>query len=213
MKKTLVLAGALSAVAMSTALVANADTQKTYDFSGFDELDIAAGVEVVYTAGTDYSVVADFRKGGPDDMKIRKDGGRLYISKKATSGWGDKLRVTVKITAPDLNAIEASSGSSIRATGIESDTFALKVSSGASADLSGTCGTMTVKASSGGSADAKDLKCKNVTAGASSGGSAQAYASDSATSNTSSGGSVDIWGKPSDRTANKSVSGGSTSFH
>lgn len=213
MKKTLVLAGALSAVVMSTALTANADTQKTYDFSDFDELDIAAGVEVVYTAGSDYSVVADFRKGGPDDMKIREDGGRLYISKKAKSGWGDTLRVTVKITAPDLNAVEASSGSSIRASGIKSDAFALKVSSGASAELSGTCGTMTVRASSGGSADAKDLKCKSVTANASSGGSAQAYASDSATSKTSSGGSVDIWGKPSDRTANQSVSGGSTSFH
>ena len=63
--------------------------------------------------------------------------------------------MTVKITAPDLNAVEASSGSSIRASGIKSDAFALKVSSGASAELSGTCGTMTVKASSGGSADAK----------------------------------------------------------
>jgi len=213
MKKTLLLAGTLSAMVMSSALTASADTQKTYDFSGFDEIDLAAGVEVVYTRGSDYSVVADFRKGGPDDMKIREDGGRLYISRKSTSGWGDKLRVTVKVTSPDLNAVEASSGASIQASGIQSDAFALKVSSGAAVDLSGTCDKITIKVSSGGSADAKGLKCKSVTAAASSGGSAKAYASDSASSKTSSGGSVDIWGKPTDRSANHSISGGSTDFH
>lgn len=203
----------LSTVSAATAFSALADTTETYDFSGFNELDIAAGVEVKYETASTYSVVADFSRGGPDDMKIRQDGDRLYISRKMTSGWGDKLRVTVRITSPKLNEVEASSGSSIQARGINADDFTLRVSSGASAELSGSCKELDLKVSSGGDADAKDLQCLSLSASASSGGSASAYAIESATGKTSSGGSIDVWGDPPSRTSNHSISGGSTDFH
>ncbi|MEZ6000704.1 GIN domain-containing protein [Hyphomonas sp.] len=209
MKKPLIF----SALFAATAFAASANTTETYDITGFDELDISAGVEVIYENAADYSVVADFRRGGPEDMKIRKDGDRLQISRKMKSGWGDKVRVTVRVSSPELNAIEASSGSSIEASGIHANEFVLEVSSGASAELSGTCGNLDLKVSSGGNADAKDLHCRSVSAAASSGGSADAYASESATGKTSSGGSIDIWGNPPDRSANHSISGGSTDFH
>ena len=213
MKKALILAGALSAAVIVAANGANAETRETYNFTGFHELDTAAGVEVIFETAPAYSVVADFRKGGPEDLKIHKEGDRLYISRKTTSGWGNNVRVTVHVTAPDLNAVETGSGSSVRASGIASDNFSVKVSSGGSVDIDGTCGLLTVRASSGGSADAKELKCERVTAQASSGGSARAYASSEATSRTSSGGSVDIWGNPSARETHDSISGGSTDFH
>ena len=213
MNKAIALSAVLAGLLVSVPANAYADTEQTYDFTGFNEIDVAAGIEVIYEQADAYNVVADFRRGGPDDLKIHKEGDRLYISKKMQAGWGDKLRVTVHVTSPDLNGVEASSGSSIRATGIKSDDFALKVSSGASADLSGECGGITIRVSSGGNADAKALKCETVTATASSGGSAKAYASASAKSKTSSGGSVDIWGDPAAREANNSISGGSTDFH
>lgn len=203
----------LSALLAATTSGAWADTSKTYDFTGFDELDIAAGVEVIYETGPAYGVVAEFHRGGPEDLKIRQDGERLYISRKMKSGWGDQLRVTLKVKSPELSEIEASSGSSIRAAGIHAGSFDLRVSSGASAELSGSCSELRVKVNSGGSADAKDLQCVSVTATASSGGSARAFASERANSKTSSGGSVDIWGNPQERSANRPVSGGSTDFH
>jgi hypothetical protein len=202
-----------SAVFTAAALTALADTSETYDFTGFDELDIAAGVEVHFATAPDYKVIAEFHRGGPGDIKVRQDGDRLYISRKMMSGGGDHLRVTLTITAPNLNGIEASSGSSIQAEGVSAGNLGLRVTSGASADLSGTCGRLKLKAGSGGNADARDLKCEKVTATASSGGAAKAFASESATSKTSSGGSVDIWGNPPDRSANRSLSGGSTDFH
>ncbi len=202
--------GALcAAFAVPAAL---AGTQKTYDFTGFDELDIAAGVQVEYTAGPAYSVVADFERGGPDDLKVRQDGDRLYIARKATTGWGDKVRVTIRVTAPKLDEIEASSGSSLDATGIDTESLFVDVSSGASVDASGTCGKLKVKVNSGGSANLREVKCHSVEASASSGGSASAYADTDAESHTSSGGSVSIWGSPEQRYANKSISGGSTDF-
>lgn len=203
----------VSTVFAASACAAWADTTETYDFSGFDELDISAGVEVTYEAAEAYSVIADFQRGGPEDMKIRQDGDRLYISRKMKSGWGDKLRVSVRVTSPELEAVEASSGSSIEATGIDAKEFELDVSSGASAELSGTCNELALKVSSGGHADAKDLHCLRLTAKASSGGSATAYATESATGKTSSGGSIDVWGNPPDRSSNHSISGGSTDFH
>ncbi|MEZ5954505.1 MAG: DUF2807 domain-containing protein [Hyphomonas sp.] len=202
-----------AAAALAFALSASAGETQTYSFSGFSELDVAAGIEVEYSPSSDYSVVADFQKGGPEDLKINQSGERLSISRKTKAGWGDRLRVKVRVSGPALNAIEASSGSSVDATGVNADAFALKVSSGASVDVAGTCKNLVIKASSGGSAGARELKCQNVTAAASSGGSADAFASQSATSKTSSGGSVDIWGSPSVRNANKSISGGSTSYN
>jgi len=213
MKRSIALSAAILAAALTATVTAHADDTTTYDFSGFDEIDVAAGIEVIYMTKPDYSVTAKFHRGGPEDLKVRQEGERLYISKKMKSGWGDNLRVTVTVTSPKLTEIEASSGSSVSASDVAADSFTLKASSGASAEVTGTCGAITVKASSGGSADARGFKCEDVSASASSGGSVEAYASKSATSKTSSGGSVDIWGNPASRDANESISGGSTDFH
>tara|TARA_R110002072_G_scaffold147199_2_gene294465 strand:+ start:819 stop:1451 length:633 start_codon:yes stop_codon:yes gene_type:complete len=210
MRKPILAALCLTLLAPGAAL---AGTTESYDFDGFDALDISAGVDVAYESGPEYSVIIDFEQGGPNDMKLRQNGSRLYIARKATSGWGDKVRAKVRVTSPHLGEIEASSGSSIRATGIDSDILVLDASSGASIKAEGKCGSLKIVANSGGSASAKDVVCQKVAANASSGGSAAAYASAEAKSHTSSGGSVDIYGDPSDREANRPVSGGSTTFH
>tara|TARA_R110002095_G_scaffold203435_1_gene185410 strand:+ start:101 stop:733 length:633 start_codon:yes stop_codon:yes gene_type:complete len=210
MRKPILAALCLTVLAPGAAF---AGTTESYDFDGFDALDISAGVDVAYESGPEYSVIIDFEQGGPDDMKLRQNGSRLYIARKATSGWGDKVRAKVRVTSPHLDEIEASSGSSIRATGIDSVILVLDASSGASIKAEGKCGSLKIVANSGGSASAKDVVCQKVAANASSGGSAAAYASAEAKSHTSSGGSVDIYGDPSDREANRPVSGGSTTFH
>lgn len=210
MRKSLLAALCLTLLIPGGAM---ADTTRTYDFTGFDALDISAGVDVTYEAGPDYVVVIDFEQGGPDDMKLRQDGSRLHIARKAISGWRDKVRAKVRVTSPHLEEIEARSGSSIRATGIDSDILVLDASSDASITAEGTCGSLKIVADSGGSASAEDVVCQKVAANAASGGSARAYASAQAKSHASSGGSVDIYGDPAAREANRSVSGGSTTFH
>ncbi len=214
MKKPVILATSLTALALSATLfTASADTTQVYQLSGFDELDVAAGVEVKFIRAPEYSITADFDRGGPDDVKVRLDGDRLYLSRKSTKGWGNKVRVKFTVTAPALTEIEASSGSSLLAEGVAAGAMKIDVSSGAAVSVHGECDSLTIKASSGGSANAKGLACDTVKAKASSGGSVSARASESASSRTSSGGSVDIYGNPSDRSANKSISGGSTQFH
>jgi hypothetical protein len=214
MKKPVILATGLTALALSATLfTASADTTQVYKLSGFDELDVAAGVEVKFIRAPEYSITADFDRGGPDDVKVRLDGDRLHLSRKSTKGWGNKVRVKFTVTAPELTEIEASSGSSLLAEGVAAGAMKIDVSSGAAVSVHGECDSLTIKASSGGSANAKGLACDTVKAKASSGGSVSARASESASSRTSSGGSVDIYGNPSDRSANKSISGGSSQFH
>ena len=123
------------------------------------------------------------------------------------------MRAKVRVTGPTLKEIEASSGSSIRATGLDSDILVLDASSGASIKADGKCGSLKIVANSGGSANGKQVICEKVAANASSGGSVSASASLEAHSHTSSGGSVDIYGDPQEREQNKSMSGGTTSFH
>mgnify|MGYP003117223166 FL=1 len=204
----------LSFLALSVAaLPAMADTSQVYNLTGFDELDVAAGVDVKFTRAAEYSVKADFEKGSPEDVKVKLSDDRLYLSLKSNTGWGKKVRVTFYVTAPQLEEIEASSGSSLLAEGLASEDVELNVSSGASVSMYGTCSTLKIKATSGGAANAKGLTCETVKATANSGGAIGAHASSSATSKTSSGGSVDIYGNPPSRSANKSISGGSTDFH
>tara|TARA_R110000787_G_scaffold20065_2_gene59493 strand:- start:1392 stop:2027 length:636 start_codon:yes stop_codon:yes gene_type:complete len=201
-------------LALSTYSAAQADTSESYDFTGFDELDISAGVDVSFETAPQYSVIIDFEKGGPDNMKLRQDGSRLYIARKMTSGWSDdKVRAKIRVTSPGLKEIEASSGSSILASGLDADLLVLDASSGASIKADGKCGSLKIVANSGGSANGRDVSCEKVAANASSGGSVSATASLEAHSHTSSGGSVDIYGDPQEREQNKSISGGSTSFH
>ena len=194
-----------------TAIPAFAEGTKTYDLSGFDELDVSAGVDVKFQTGENWSVIAEYEN-EEDDLKVRVKGDRLYLSRRNTLRWNDRGVVTFTVTAPSLDAIEASSGSSLLAEGIETGDLDLEATSGATVSIYGTCSKLEVSVNSGGTINAKELKCASVDAKASSGGSLSAFADTSATSKTSTGGSVVIYGNPSERRSNDSITGGSTRF-
>ena len=129
---------------------------------------------------THIPVTAEFERGGPDDIKIRMDDDRLYVSRKSGGLWKDnKARVTVFVTAPEIEELKASSGSSLKASGLTSPELEVDVSSGASVKLSGTCGELEIDASSGASLSAKELQCQSVEVSANSGASIKTYASQS----------------------------------
>ncbi len=186
-----------------------------YDLSNFDQIESSAGITVEFVTGPKYSVAAEIIEGVPDRVRVEMDGSRLILSHKFKMGLEKQPRqeTIVRVTAPSLNAIRSSSGSTLKASGVKATALAISASSGASLRVDGSCDSLTLSASSGGSANLKDMVCKSVSASASSGGSADATATSSATSKTSSGGSIGIWGNPAARKANKSMSGGSTKFH
>ncbi len=216
------------ALASATALPALAET-RTYDVGNFDAIDVSAGIVVIYETDAARSVVVENEDGNFDDIIVETKGGELVLKRPKKMGWGRKRApYTVTVGAESISSVEASSGSSVRGSGltgprakvevssgadveiigIAAETVVAQASSGSSMDLSGTCNTINADASSGADLDAGALTCERLVADVSSGASIEAHASQSVRADASSGGSVRASGGASDVSIDKS-SGGS----
>nr|GFC76959.1 nodulation protein W, putative [Tanacetum cinerariifolium] len=131
------------------------------------------------------------------------------------------------VTADQLTALQAGSGSSVKAQGdIDADSFQLDISSGAAvkadistatlavrqssgstADVSGRATSIDIQSSSGSSFAAADLKTDHARAEASSGSSIQLAVKDDLVAQASSGGSINYKGSP--QLTKRTSSGGS----
>ena len=197
MTRTLVAIATLGGLAViATAVAPQSAAQGDIDISGFTVLDVSAGLKVEFETAPTYSYDVILREGEMEDLRIERQGDRLIISRKRTSGWGwnDRVDATVTVTGPVLEAVDASSGSSVRAIGINAGDFDIDVSSGTSVRIAGTCETLTIDASSGASLDADELRCVDGTVDASSGASVQAYLTGRVNADASSGSSVRVDG-------------------
>ena len=202
-------------------------TSKTYDVTGFSELDIATGIEVNFTTGGAYSVVVENKNGAWDKIEVKVDGDTLSIKKPYTSGIGykkNKEKFLVTVSAPAISSLETSSGSKVTGTGLSGDsvyvdtssgssvtvseidagTIEIETSSGSSVTLSGTCTTVNSDTSSGSSLRAKDLICNAADLESSSGSSTSITAKQSVSASASSGSSINVSGNPSEQDVKKS---------
>ena len=186
---------------------------RNFDLADFDRIDVAAGVTAEITVGGEQSVRVETDKGDFEDVIVKVEDGELIFKREWKKGWGikrNKANYRMIATIRDLNAVEASSGSTLRANGIEGGDFDVDVSSGASVKLAGSCDTVNADASSGASVSAKELICKDAVADASSGASLSLHATDSVDAEASSGASVTVRGG-AEKTRIKKSSGGSVS--
>lgn len=205
------IAIAIAGFTVSTAL---AKETKSYELDEVDQIDIAAGVSAKVEIGEEQSIIVETDKGDFEDLIIRVEDGVLYIKQEWKNNfWNGRKRPNYKVTATvkDLKSIEASSGSSLAAEGINDGDFTINVSSGSSVRVEGTCGVVSAEASSGASLNAKEFRCENAAADASSGASLSLFASTKVDAKASSGSSVKVYGSPEDVNARKS-SGGSISI-
>lgn len=210
MTKAVAIFAAAGAVSLSAMTLAYADTQ-SYDFSGFTVIDASAGVDVEVTVGGSYSVRAEGEPEALERLKIERDGDALEIGRthdRAFFSPGRKWKVTVYVTMPELNGVDASSGADVVASGIDAGDFSASVSSGADATLSGSCATIRADGSSGADLNARDLECENAIADVSSGADLTLYASQSLEADASSGGDITVYGSPKNTNIDKSSGGG-----
>ncbi len=200
-----------SVAAAALATPAFAETQ-TFDVAGFTRVSASAGTTVRVTVGGDYSVVAESTAKGLERLRVEIKGDELQIGRKHnTISWGKSDRVVVTVTTPSLSGLEASSGASLDASGVDAGAFSVEASSGGSIDVAGRCDALAAEVSSGGNIDAEGLQCRTASVDASSGGNADIFASESVTGDASSGGNVDVYGKPKN-VSKETSSGGSISI-
>jgi hypothetical protein len=205
---TLLLTAAAVAVttAVLVALPAFADS-KTYNLSGFDRVDVSAGIDVTFTQGP-FSVKVDEPDGNFDRLIVEVRGNTLKIGRR--NSWIDWRGVdySATVSAPSLVGLDASSGSSFEGLNLSLRDLKIDVSSGANVEISGSCAGLRLDISSGARFEGEDLKCETASVDASSGASADAFAARTADGNASSGANVTFYGKPAELVKDTS-SGGS----
>lgn len=206
-----------------------------FDFTGFDQISIEAGIEANIVSGPEFSIRAEapsLRVLQKLDIEMR--GQTLYATRKSNLRdffFGSNAQISLTITLPVLREISIESGVDARVSGqfdqefagsaasgalldienLTSNTIDISAASGARINIDGTCRILDLSVSSGALVDTKELVCSAVEVSASSGATARVFAQEVLDSSVSSGASVNVYGSP-DQTDISNSSGGSTNI-
>jgi major membrane immunogen (membrane-anchored lipoprotein) len=231
--KNLLLTTLLAAVTLTAA---QAQSAQTRPMPTFHAINVGTGIELTLAAGHDQRVeVSADTPELRDHIETTVKDGVLTLRYDNRNDRNGQLRrnkhLRASVSADQLTALSAHSGSSVRASGdFDADNFQLDVSSGATvkaslatsaltvrqssgstADLSGRATSVDVRSSSGATLDGKDLQAERARAEASSGSSIQLAVKDDLVAKASSGGSISYKGSP--QLTKRTSSGGSVSGH
>lgn len=227
--KNILLTALLAAGTLAPALAQSAQTRSV---SAFHAINVGTGIELTLTAGHNQRVeVSADTPELRDHIETTVKDGVLTLRYDNKDDRNGQLRrnkhLRASVTADQLTALAAHSGSSVRASGdFDADNFQLDVSSGATvkaslatsaltvrqssgstADLSGRATSVDVRSSSGATLDGKDLQADRARAEASSGSSVSLAVKDDLVAQASSGGSISYKGSP--QLTKRTSSGGS----
>jgi hypothetical protein len=231
--KNLLLTALLAA---GTLTAAQAQSAQTRPVPAFHAINVGTGIELTLTAGHDQRVeVSADTPELRDHIETTVKDGVLTLRYDNRDDRNGQLRrnkhLRASVSADQLTALAAHSGSSVRAAGdFDADNFQLDISSGATvkaslatnaltvrqssgstADLSGRATSVDVRSSSGATLDGKDLQANRARAEASSGSSITMAVKDDLVAQASSGGSISYKGSP--QLTKRTSSGGSVSGH
>lgn len=176
------------------ALVGTASAEQR-QLSGFTRVAANAGTDVEVIVGPSFSV--DVTGRDADRVVTRVSGDQLIVE-PVRGNWFQRgpRDARVRVTMPRIEALSASSGADLTATGVDSANIELDSSSGADLRVSGRCGTFTADASSGSDIHAQNLRCENGSVDVSSGADAKVFATGRLNVDASSGGGVVAYGNP-----------------
>ncbi|MEO0983416.1 MAG: head GIN domain-containing protein [Pseudomonadota bacterium] len=182
-------AALLIAAAALAGPAALAET-RAYDLSGFDRLSVSRAIDVEFSQGSAFSVEVEEEDGDFSGIALSVEDGALRVTRpdaavgrrNSTSiehRFGQRVvkingkivpNYVVRVTAPSLAGLTASSSARIRADGVDADLLSAKASSSGDIELSGACRSLIVQASSSGDVNASGLVCGAIEADAGSSG-------------------------------------------
>lgn len=204
---------------------AHAESSRIYDFTGFNNIEAQAGLNVSVQYGEKHHIEVISKKSKYfDKLDISQDNDSLVVTRKGSWGivsllpwaqnWTNSVQVIV--TMPTLDrveassgadltigafnleklSLEASSGADIHAADIKVGSIKLDASSGATLSITGTCDSLNGQASSGADIWASELECADGVIDVSSGADIDANITNRVNVDASSGGTVNIIGSP-----------------
>ena len=188
---------ALSLAASLVALPAAAET-KTYDLPKFERIEISTGLHLVASAGAVQSVTVESDSGDFSELEIEVEDGVLILSREwnRLSWHQTKNDYRIIVTAPKIEAIEASSGSYAKLSKIDAARFIADMSSGSFVAVEGRSGDCAVDISSGANLEGRAFTCENANIDVSSGGHGELSVMRVLVGDASSGGHMAVFGAP-----------------
>lgn len=205
--------------------VAKTETRKVDDFHA---VEVGGAIQATVKIGDKPSVVLE----GDDNLvpliETKVEKGRLVIGTTGGVGYSTKIGLKATITAPKLDALEASGAAKLDATAATSDAFAIDLSGPSDANVSGLdAKSVTIKASGArhltvkGKAtsltldvsgackiDADGLAAETVKADVSGASKVKVTASKSIAGDISGASHLDVAGSPASRSVTTSGVGG-----
>lgn len=213
---TTIAAAALCTGLLSTPILAES---RSFELEPFTAASFESDVNATITVGTAQTISVDARSAADlEDLRIEVVNGKLHAW--VESDFWDFVafrdrHISITVTVPALDRLDASAGSAVEATGmsgeividassgatiklaaIDAQSARINASSGSQLRLDGQCLTANVQISSGASLAGKGFECGDIEVDASSGSNATLFATGHVQANASSGATVELAGHP-----------------
>ncbi len=213
--KTILVSFAVMLLAISSATaqkVMNEDNAEKRTVGSFHAIEVSAGIQVIITKGDKEELaVAASDKELINKVETVVKNGVLKISRQSDWKFWENFknpRIKVYVSYTNLDGLEASSGASIKGSGIDLNKLFVHQSSGAFIELSGSADNLEVSGNSGSQFNGYDLKTVTCNADVNSGANIKVNVSKEISAKANSGGSIRYKGDGSIRDINVN-SGGS----
>ena len=192
------------------------NVDRTFAWTGKDELRIDLPVDVVFVQGADAKIVASGPKALID--RLRVDGGHLSLSDGYDGDQGrvtinalgvhfesDSSRVKITVIAPDVTKFDVRGSGDLEIRRYDHPTFVADVSGSGGVEASGRTDAVTIDNSGSGRVDLGDLKGKTAIVDISGSGGGALFATTLAKIDISGSGDLELRTEP--KTVNSEISG------
>lgn len=208
---------AAAVAAVGLASPAHAET-RAYSFSGFKRIEASAAFTIEFTQSPTYSVVVDSKYNTLDKIIIEKVGDTLRISRPKNTHIKGKVEDIIRISAPDLDALDLNAAIEFSAPSLNIDNLAIDANAAVTIDianlkanlitidadaattltLAGTCTKLDATLDAASEISADKLKCRETHIDAGTASTAHVFASEKAVARAGTASSVKVSGNPRD---------------
>lgn len=189
------------------------DVKETYDFTGFDSIEIEGVYLLDIQQGDTFSVKTEAREKDAEWMDVYLDGDTLVLGQKDSDdrGWRKKKNknnhkgIRAIITMPQLDRLSVAGIATGHIEAFNGGDVDVEIAGIGDLALSGTCDGLTLEFAGMGDVDASELECRDVDAEMGGMGALKVYASDSVDATIGGMGSIDVYGNPKSVRKDKSM--------
>ncbi|MGU3389428.1 head GIN domain-containing protein [Sphingomonas sp. M1A8_2b] len=198
----------------SGVAASGAGTTRTYQVTGFDQIDLQGSDDVDVRVGTGFSIRAEGPSDQLDRLKIDRDGETLDIGRRngANFGWTKGAKVKVYVTLPRLTAAHISGSGDMAVDRVEAAKFegeipgsghltiaamqvddaAVSITGSGEVRLAGTAKALHVEIAGSGDLDAAKLRAQSARIDLPGSGSVRAVVDGPAVVDIAGSGDVDL---------------------